>query len=172
MNNKSKLLTLCSAAVVAATSVGIVHAAQSASNSMALSTPTVATAKATTKAKSTSKKTTTTKKATAKKATTKKKTTVKQKYKDGTYSGVGQTRIGAVQVAVTLKKDKITKVQITGYSTHYPISYINPILPQELLKTQNINKIDVVSGATLSTEDFYYAVQEALSRAQAAEKKA
>ncbi|MBX5437281.1 MAG: FMN-binding protein [Alicyclobacillaceae bacterium] len=97
---------------------------------------------------------------------------LKQVYRDGTYVGVGQTRIGAVQVAVTLKHDRITDVKITGYTTHYPISYIDPILPQELLQRQDINKIDVVSGATLSTEDFYYAVQSALAQAKQAEQRA
>lgn len=96
---------------------------------------------------------------------------LKQKYKNGTYSGVGQTQIGAVQVAVTLKKDRITDVKITGSDTHYPISYIDPILPQELLARQDINKIDVVSGATLSTADFYYGVVSALQQAQQAQKK-
>ncbi len=110
----------------------------------------------------------------------KKKTTVanlatqallKQKYKNGTYSGVGQTQIGAVQVAVTLKKDRIIGVKITGADTHYPVSYIDPILPQELLARQDINKIDVVSGATLSTADFYYGVVSALQKAQQAQVK-
>ncbi len=94
---------------------------------------------------------------------------LKQKYKDGTYSGVGQTQIGAVQVAVTLKKDRIIGVKITGADTHYPVSYIDPILPQELLARQDINKIDVVSGATLSTADFYYGVVSALQQAQHAQ---
>lgn len=87
-------------------------------------------------------------------------------HKNGTYTGVGETRIGAVQVQIKLLNDKITNVQITGYSTHYPISYIDPVLPQELLARQDVNKIDVVSGATLSTEDFYYAVQSCLQQAK------
>lgn len=91
-----------------------------------------------------------------------------QKYKDGTYTGVGQTAIGAVQVQVTLKADKIMDVKITGYTTHYPISYIDPILPQELLQVQDVNQIQIVSGATLSTADFYYAVKDCLQQAQKA----
>lgn len=98
------------------------------------------------------------------------KVTAKQKYKDGTYEGTGQTRIGSVTVSVTLKKDKITKVQITGYTTHYPIQYIDPVLPQQLMKIQNINKVDAVSGATLSSTDFYEAVVMALNKAQKAER--
>ena len=93
----------------------------------------------------------------------------KQKYKDGTYTGIGQTPIGAIEVAVTLKQDKITKAQVIGSSTHYPVSFIDPILPQQLIARQDINKIDIVSGATLSTADFYYAVVYALKKAQQAE---
>ena len=98
------------------------------------------------------------------------RTLLKQTYKDGTYTGVGQTQIGAVQVAVTLKKDRIVGVKITGYDTHYPIAYIDPILPEQLLQRQNINKIDIVSGATLSTADFYYGVVQALQEAKAAQQ--
>ncbi|WP_067622544.1 FMN-binding protein [Alicyclobacillus acidiphilus] len=105
-----------------------------------------------------------------KSTTTSKKLTTKQKYKDGTYKGTGSTRIGSVTVAITLKKDKITRVQIVDFTTHYPIQYIDPVLPNELLKTQNINKIDAVSGATLSSEDFYEAVVTALNEAQQAER--
>ncbi len=95
----------------------------------------------------------------------------KQKYKDGTYTGVGTTPIGSIQVQLTLKKDKITNVQITGASTHYPVSFIDPVLNDELLARQDPNKLDVVSGATLSTYDFYYAVVSALKQAAAAEAK-
>jgi major membrane immunogen (membrane-anchored lipoprotein) len=73
-------------------------------------------------------------------------------------------------VTITLKGDKITNAKITGYTTHYPISYIDPILPQELLQRQDIDKIDVISGATLSTYDFYYAVKDALQQAEQAQQ--
>jgi major membrane immunogen (membrane-anchored lipoprotein) len=73
-------------------------------------------------------------------------------------------------VTITLKGDKITNAEITGYTTHYPISYIDPILPQELLQRQDIDKIDVISGATLSTYDFYYAVKDALQQAEQAQQ--
>jgi uncharacterized protein with FMN-binding domain len=157
-----KLLALCSAAVVCVTSY----------STIASTAP--VTAHASTKPTHHAVFTTSTKKkSTSTKSSTKPSTTapVKQKYKDGTYTGIGETRIGAVQVAITLKKDKMVNVQITGHTTHYRISYIDPILPKELMKTQNINKIDVVSGATLSTEDFYYAVVDALNQAQQAEHK-
>ncbi len=171
-----KLVALCSAAVLTAASFAM---QTGVGNAFAKSKP-VTNAKHVVKKKVTGvKKPTSIKPSGKKKVVTKpkkvlsaaQKAAMGQKYKDGSYTGVGQTQIGAVQVVVTLKKDKITNVQITGYSTHYPISYIDPILPQELLQYQDINKINIVTGATLSTADFYYGVVQALGEAQTAQKQ-
>lgn len=88
-----------------------------------------------------------------------------QKYIDGTYSGSGSNRIGMVSVAVTIHNGKISDVQITQCYTHYSESYINPVLPQEVMSTQNPS-VGNISGATLSTQDFETAVYQALSQAQ------
>lgn len=93
-----------------------------------------------------------------------------QTYKDGTYTGVGQTPIGAIQLQLTLKADKIVNVKITGATTHYPVSFIDPVLPNQLLQVQNPNHLNIVSGATLSTYDFYYAVEDCLQQAKKAEQ--
>lgn len=85
-------------------------------------------------------------------------------FKDGTYTGQGSNRIGGVEVAVTIKKNKITSVQITRCTTRYPQSRIDH-LPQQVLDRQTA-KIDVVSGATLSTQDFQTAVEMALAQAR------
>lgn len=92
--------------------------------------------------------------------------TRQSQYRDGTYYGQGSNRIGTVEVAVTVSQGKIAVVEITRCSTHYPQSYIDPILPQEVVQTQSAN-VDVVSGATRSSEDFAAAVQQALGQAQA-----
>jgi uncharacterized protein with FMN-binding domain len=91
---------------------------------------------------------------------------VKSTYKDGTYYGQGTNRIGSVAVAVTIQKDKITSVQITDCTTSYSQSYIDD-LPQQVLDRQS-SDVDVVSGATRSTEDFQEAVQIALLQAKQA----
>ncbi|HDX9577352.1 TPA: FMN-binding protein [Bacillus pseudomycoides] len=91
---------------------------------------------------------------------------VKSIYKDGTYYGQGANRIGSVAVAVTLQKDKITSVQITDCTTSYSRSYIDD-LPQQVVDRQSAD-VDVVSGATRSTEDFQEAVQNALLQAKQA----
>lgn len=90
--------------------------------------------------------------------------TSKQKYLDGTYTGSGANDIGTVSVAVTIKSGKISGVQITQCDTHYPEDYIAG-LPQEVVALQSYN-VNIVTGATKSTEDFAEAVYEALSQAQ------
>jgi len=85
-------------------------------------------------------------------------------YKDGTYYGVGMNRIGSVQVAVTIKNDRITNVEIVNCHTHYSESYITH-LPSQVIARQSAN-VDVVSGATKSTEDFQNAVEQALQKAR------
>jgi uncharacterized protein with FMN-binding domain len=85
-------------------------------------------------------------------------------YKDGTFSGEASNHIGGVQVAVTTKADKIVSVKITSCTTSYSESNIAG-LPQEVLSRQSSN-IDFVSGATLSSEDFQGAVQQALQQAK------
>ncbi|MGG1290682.1 FMN-binding protein [Bacillus smithii] len=85
-------------------------------------------------------------------------------YKDGTFYGTGINNIGSVEVAVTIKDDKITSVEITKCETQYPESEISH-LPQQVLARQS-SKIDIVSGATLSSEDFQSAVADALQQAK------
>ena len=91
--------------------------------------------------------------------------TAQGQYKDGTYTGQGSNRIGTVGVAVTVKQGKIISCEITDCSTHYPVSAINPVLPNEVVSRQSGN-VDIVSGATRSTQDFRSAVQEALAQAK------
>ncbi|MGB8460433.1 MAG: FMN-binding protein, partial [Priestia megaterium] len=82
---------------------------------------------------------------------------------DGTYSGQGSNRIGTVYVSVTIKNDRIETVEITEADTHYSQSYIEG-LPAQVVQRQS-SDVDVVSGATLSTEDFQNAVDDALQQA-------
>lgn len=86
-------------------------------------------------------------------------------YKDGVYYGQGSNRIGSIQVAVTIKQGKISACDIVRCTTHYRQSYIDPVLPQQVLDRQS-SEVDLVSGATRSSEDFIVAVQQALSQAQ------
>ncbi|SHJ49980.1 FMN-binding protein [Alicyclobacillus tolerans] len=87
-------------------------------------------------------------------------------YKDGIYQGVGTNTYGSVGVSVTIQNGKITQVQITQCTTHYPQSVIDPVLPNEVEAKQTW-QIDIVSGATASTQDFAMAVYQALQAAKA-----
>ncbi len=86
-------------------------------------------------------------------------------YKDGTYTGVGQSRRGGVQVALTVQGGRIASVNITRVSTQYPVSDIAS-LPAQVVARQSA-QVDRVSGATYSWMAFRGAVQQALSQAQA-----
>lgn len=87
------------------------------------------------------------------------------KYLDGNYNGSASNQIGGVSLAVSIHNGKIANVQITACDTHYPQSYIDPVLPDFVVANQT-TQIPVVSGATMSTADFYYALVQALSQAQ------
>jgi uncharacterized protein with FMN-binding domain len=86
-------------------------------------------------------------------------------YKDGTYTGMGSNRRGSIQVAVTIKNDKITDVEVSDFAMHYSDRDIVG-MPEEVLQNQSAQVMNV-SGATYSTQAFEDAVQDALSQAQA-----
>lgn len=101
--------------------------------------------------------------ATAKPAPT--ATAVPTGLRDGTYTGVGDSRRGSIQAALTVKAGRITNVAITGASTQYPVAWISA-LPGEVVATQSA-RVDLVSGATYSSLAFEGAVRQALTQAQA-----
>jgi uncharacterized protein with FMN-binding domain len=84
-------------------------------------------------------------------------------YADGTYTGTGSSRFGNVTVSVTTSGGVITNVQITKVTTSYPVSRIAS-LPAQVVQHQTAN-VNVVSGATYSSQAFKQAVQQALSQA-------
>jgi uncharacterized protein with FMN-binding domain len=88
----------------------------------------------------------------------------KSLYKEGTFTGTGSNRRGSIQVAVTIKKDKITDVEISDFAMHYSEDDVVG-MPDEVLQKQSA-QVDNVSGATYSTQAFEDAVQDALSQAQ------
>ncbi|MFD0698539.1 FMN-binding protein [Paenibacillus sp. GCM10027628] len=88
----------------------------------------------------------------------------KGQYKNGTFYGLGSNRRGSIQVAVTMKNDKITDVEISHFAMHYSEDDVVG-LPQEVVQKQSA-QVRNVSGATYSTEAFQDAVQDALSQAR------
>ena len=95
------------------------------------------------------------------------KTTVK---KSGTFLGSAyMTRYGAVQVSVTVKSGKITKVTVPVYPTQsFRDQQINsqaiPMLEQEVIVAQSSN-INNISGASFTAQGFYMSLVSALGKA-------
>ncbi|MFC9326208.1 FMN-binding protein [Kitasatospora sp. NPDC057015] len=79
------------------------------------------------------------------------------------------TRFGPVQVRVTLDGTRITKVEAVEYPTHdrrdQEINgYAVPLLNQEAIDAQSAD-IDVVSGATFTSQGYATSLQSALDQA-------
>jgi uncharacterized protein with FMN-binding domain len=85
-------------------------------------------------------------------------------YKDGTYSGWGTSRHGDIQATVSIKDGKIIYASVTECRTQYSCSWISALPPQVVARQSP--EVDYVSGATQSTNAFYYAVVEALKQAK------
>jgi uncharacterized protein with FMN-binding domain len=78
------------------------------------------------------------------------------------------TQYGDVQVRVTVSGGKITKVQALQLTGNDPRSaqisaYAEPILRQEAL-TKQTGSIDVVSGATYTSDGYIQSLQSALNK--------
>lgn len=92
-------------------------------------------------------------------------------YKDGTYKGVEiDAFYGLVQVQTTIKNGKIANVQFLEYPndrrTSVRINQIAvPDLQQEALQAQSAN-VDIITGATLTSEGFIMSLQSALANAK------
>lgn len=85
-------------------------------------------------------------------------------YKDGTYSGWGTSRHGDIEASVLIKDGRIAAAIISQCLTRYSCSWISE-LPGQVVARQS-PEVDYVSGATQSTNAFYYAVVEALKKAK------
>lgn len=86
------------------------------------------------------------------------------KWKDGNYTGYGQSRHGDIEVYLETDGGKITFVKISQCLTQYSCSWIAD-LPTQVITRQGPN-VDAVSGATQSANAFYYAVVQALAKAK------
>lgn len=86
------------------------------------------------------------------------------RYKDGTYSGWGTSRHGDIEATVVIANGRITSAQITQCWTRYSCSWVAHLQGQVVERQSP--EVDYVSGATQSTNAFYYAVVQALSKAK------
>jgi uncharacterized protein with FMN-binding domain len=91
-------------------------------------------------------------------------------YKDGSYTGSTENAYyGDVRVKTTISGGKITDVTFLQYpDTHSTSVYINkqamPYLQQEAIKAQSAN-VNIISGATYTSQAFIQSLQNALSQA-------
>lgn len=87
-----------------------------------------------------------------------------------TYPGdVADTRWGPVQVKITVTDQKVTKVDVVQYPNGNGRDaeindYALPILVQETITAQSA-KIDMVSGATVTSDGYLQSLQAALDAA-------
>ncbi len=82
---------------------------------------------------------------------------------------VASTRWGPVQVQLAVAGGKVTKVSVVQYPNgngrdQQINAYALPILIQETLKAQSAN-IDMVSGATVTSDGYLQSLQSALDKA-------
>ncbi|MGN6124925.1 MAG: FMN-binding protein [Humibacter sp.] len=93
-------------------------------------------------------------------------------FKDGTYTGQAvDTQYGPVQVQITVSGGKITKVAVPQYPTQsFRDQEINqqaiPQLVSESLSAQSAH-IDMVSGATYTSDGYLQSLQSAIDEAHA-----
>jgi uncharacterized protein with FMN-binding domain len=85
-------------------------------------------------------------------------------YRDGTYSGYGTSRHGDIEATLVIAGGRITSAEITKCYTRWPCSWIK-LLPPQVVQIQS-PEVDFITGATVSTYAFYYAVIDALNKAK------
>jgi uncharacterized protein with FMN-binding domain len=94
------------------------------------------------------------------------------RYASGTYTGsAASAYYGMVQVQAVIQNGKLSSVQFLQYpNTHNTSININqqamPILQTEAIQAQSSN-VNIVSGATFTSQAFQQSLSAALSQAQA-----
>jgi len=91
-------------------------------------------------------------------------------YKDGTYTGsVADAQWGNIQVQVVILQGKMTKITFLQYPNERDRSvmindYADPQLTTEAIQAQSAT-VDIVTGATDSSEAFMQSLSDALTQA-------
>lgn len=92
--------------------------------------------------------------------------TTNGKYKDGVYTASARGYGPNLTVQVTIANDLITDIQIVSHNERNARYYARPmqIVPQEIIDTQSTD-VDIVSGATRTSNGIMNAVAAALAQA-------
>jgi uncharacterized protein with FMN-binding domain len=82
------------------------------------------------------------------------------KWRDGTYTGLGDSPHGDIEARVVIKDGRIVEAGITACDTRYPCSVIDPLLHQPVERQSP--DVDYMSHATESSDAYYDALVAAL----------
>lgn len=86
-------------------------------------------------------------------------------YKDGVYEGQAEGFDGIVTVKVTIKNGKIKKISNTNTDTPEFFNKAWKTIKSNVISRQSTSEIDIVSGATFSSNGILGALSQALSKA-------
>lgn len=82
----------------------------------------------------------------------------------GSFEGIGKGHIGAIKVCVSIENDKITAVDILEYyDTPGYSDTVFETLPNKIIKENSLD-VDVVTGATITSNGLLEAVKNALEK--------
>jgi uncharacterized protein with FMN-binding domain len=87
------------------------------------------------------------------------------KIPDGVYKDSSIGYVGALEVTVTVKDHRLEKVEVTNHKENRAYSSITEV-PQNILNKQSVKGVDMVTGATITSEAIINASAKALSGAQ------
>jgi len=85
------------------------------------------------------------------------------KWRDGVYTGVGDSPHGDIEARVVVKNGRIVEAGIATCDTRYPCSVIDSIVHQPVERQSPV--VDYVSRATESSYAYYYGLVDALKQA-------
>jgi uncharacterized protein with FMN-binding domain len=85
------------------------------------------------------------------------------KWRDGTYTGLGDSPHGDIEARVVIKDGRIVEAGIATCDTRYPCSVIDPLIHQPVERQSP--DVDYMSHATESSDAYYNALVAALDSA-------
>jgi uncharacterized protein with FMN-binding domain len=85
------------------------------------------------------------------------------KWRDGTYTGLGDSPHGDIEARVVIKDGRIVEASIATCDTRYPCSVIDPLIHQPVERQSP--DVDYMSHATESSDAYYNALVAALDAA-------
>jgi uncharacterized protein with FMN-binding domain len=86
------------------------------------------------------------------------------RFNDGLYTGWGTSPHGRIEASVEIRAGRIVSARISTCKTRWPCARIALLVPQ--VAERQSQEVDVITGATDSSDAFYYALFDALSKAQ------